>query len=202
MSKTNDILPEGYETPSSGGNYMKLEIGDNELRAMSKPIMGWIYWDMNGKPVRINAGPKAKPTVDPALIKVDKQGKKDLKFFWAFVVFNIKTGTIQIIELTQSSIQKGIEEYLRSPKWGSYFGYDINLKKIMTGDKTSYQVLTNPPSPITDAAKKAFTERGKINLAAMFVSGDPFAAAPVAALAPPPVQAPAAEVVGDDDLPF
>lgn len=206
MSKTNDILPEGYETPSSGGNYMKLETGDNEFRAMSKPIMGWIYWDVNGKPVRINAGPKAKPVVDLALIKADKQGKKDLKFFWAFVVYNIKTGTIQILELTQSSIQKGIAEFLMSPKWGSYYGYDINLKKIMTGDKTSYQVLTNPPAPITDEAKKAFTDRGKINLAAMFASQDPFAASSASAPAPTPTPVTTKEevpaVIGDDDLPF
>lgn len=184
--QTNDILPEGYKTPSSGGNYMKLETGDNEFRALSKPILGWIYWDNNSKPVRVKSAPETRPFVDPSLIKADKQGKKDLKFFWSLVVYNYKTKSIQILEFTQSSIQKGIEEFLKSPKWGSYYGYDINIKKIIVADKTSYQILTNPPAPVSEEIKKAYTDKGKINLEALFGGGDPFS--PIAPVANPVVE--------------
>lgn len=172
--QANDILPEGYKTPSNGGNYMKTEIGDNEFRALSKPIMGWMYWNNNRKPVRINSAPDKRPFVDPSLIQEDKKGKRDLKFFWCFVVYNYKTSSIQILEITQSSIQKGIEGFLKSPKWGSYYGYDINIKKLVEGDRTSYQILTNPPSPVSEEIKKAYKDKGKINLEALYQGADPF----------------------------
>ena len=40
----NTFLPETYELPQSAGGYMKLQQGENKLRILSKPIIGWLDW--------------------------------------------------------------------------------------------------------------------------------------------------------------
>ena len=200
----NDFLPEGYETPESAGNYMKFETGDNELRILSKAVMGWMYWSKDSKPVRLEFDPAGKPDIDKSLIKPDKQGRQDLKFFWALVVYNYKLEAIQILEIPQVSILKPIEDYAKSPKWGSPFKYDLNIKKSIDGDRTNYMVTANPPTPVSEAVKAAFIAKGKINLAALFNAGDPFAPVPGEEPEAPKVPAAEADPIGapTDDLPF
>jgi hypothetical protein len=56
---TSGFLPEGYEVPKSGGNYMKLKQGPNKFRILSAPIIGWEYWSEDRKPVRARASASA-----------------------------------------------------------------------------------------------------------------------------------------------
>lgn len=203
---TNSFLPEGYKTPDSGGNYMKFDQGDNEFRILSKTLVGWEYWNLENKPVRIEG--VAKPAVDPALIKVDAQGNQHLKHFWAFVVYNYKAKAIQILQINQNKIQKDLESYIVNPKWGNPFLYDFNVKKSGEKLQTKYQIIATPPAPVTDEVKAAYKEKSPINLKALLTGGDPFAgvkpAVAAATVAPPTpaVTAPSSEATHEDELPF
>ena len=88
---------------------MKLQRGENRLRILSKPIIGYEYWNLENKPVRLKG--KDKPVVALELIKVDAQGNRNLKHFWALVVWNYAENAIQILEITQQSVQSAIEAY-------------------------------------------------------------------------------------------
>jgi hypothetical protein len=42
----NSFLPDNYERPAaSGGNYAKLEDGQNRFRFLSPAVVGWLYWN-------------------------------------------------------------------------------------------------------------------------------------------------------------
>ena len=47
-----DFFPsEDYKLPITS-NYMKFLEGDNTFRVLSSSIVGWEYWNIEGKPVR------------------------------------------------------------------------------------------------------------------------------------------------------
>src|ERR1700751_1003661 len=101
------FLPENYEAPKSGGSYMKLQDGENKIRILSKPIIGWVGWE-NRKPIRS----KVKPA------RTFDQGK-EAKHFWAFIIWNYATEAIEIMEITQRGIQKAIESLSKDSDWGA-----------------------------------------------------------------------------------
>lgn len=165
MENNNDFLPSGYVQPISGGNnYMKIKQGENKFRILSKPIVGWLDWQ-DKKPLRFDF--KNKPNaIDPT---------KPVKHFWAFVVWNYNDKAINILEITQSSIQQAITALTKDDDWGSPFGYDIKI--VRTGEKmeTTYTVNPVPHKPITDDVKKAYFEKPVI-LEKLFKGEDPFSA--------------------------
>src|SRR4051794_7544391 len=103
----NSFLPENYERPAaSGGNYAKLEEGPNKFRILSNAVVGWLYWNTDNKPVRLTH----RPDVLPDDIRYENGKPDKVKHFWAFVVWNYKESRIQIIEITQVSIQGPLED--------------------------------------------------------------------------------------------
>ena len=107
-TKETDVdtfLPDDYDLPSSGGNYMKLADGDNVFRIMSRAIYGWEYWteDEDGKhPNRVHE--KAEVPKE-----MWHNGNHKPKHFWAFVVWNWAEERFQILQLTQKTIQKELK---------------------------------------------------------------------------------------------
>ena len=159
-----DFLPQGYEPPKSQlGNYMKLQQGDNRFRVLSKPIIGWLDWD-NNKPLRFRSNEKPSAPINPA---------KPIKHFWAFVVWNYETKSLQILEITQSGIQQQITGIARDPDWGSPFDYDLSINKTGQEKETKYVVNPKPHKAIADEIQSALIS-AKINLEALFSGGDPF----------------------------
>lgn len=140
----NDFLPDGYEVPVSSGNYMKFEKGDNLFRVLSSAVVGYEYWNHQNKPVRVTK----KPESMPADIRLDEEGEVKIKHFWAFIVWNYKAGKIQVLELTQATIQSAIENLVRDTDWGDPKGYDIKVTR--TGEKleTEYTVSPKPHMPV------------------------------------------------------
>lgn len=163
MEPNNDFLPAGYEQPKTGGNYMKLKSGENKFRILSKPIIGWLDWQ-DKKPLRFAFDNKPLKSIDPT---------KPVKHFWAFVVWNYQDEQINVLELTQSSIQGAIKNLSADNDWGSPFEYDIKI--IKTGEKmeTEYKVNPIPHKPLADEIKKAFSDK-PCNLNALFTNDDPF----------------------------
>lgn len=171
---TDTFLPTDYEIPATS-RYMKLEEGDNMFRILGSAITGMEYWktiDGGGrKPVRLKPG-VAVPVSE--LEENPKTGEVELpKHFWAFPVFNYADKKVQILEITQKTIQKAIKGYVDSPKWGDPKEYDITITRSLENGKTAYTVMANPKEEVDELIKKEFRET-TINLEALYEGRDPF----------------------------
>lgn len=163
-----EFLPANYEAPRSSGNYFKLEDGENRIRILSRPILGWEDW-IEKKPVRYRMDNKPAAPYDP---------KKSIKHFWSMIAWNYAMNSIQILHITQSSIQKAIEVLSKDADWGAPYGYDIKIYKSGNGVDTEYSVNPTAPKPISQEILDAFAKK-PCNLEALYTNADPFAASPV-----------------------
>lgn len=166
----DNFLPDEYEIPASPSNYMKLQDGENTFRVLSSAIVGWEYWNTENKPVRMRKAPENIPSD----IRIDKGVVSKIKPFWAFIVWNYATKTIQILEITQKSIMGAIKSVVDNKKWGNPKGYDITITRMGEGLDTEYSTMPNPHSGVEDEVIEAF-ENKKVNLEALFEGKDPFA---------------------------
>lgn len=163
MKTSNDFLPQGYEQPTSGGNYAKLKQGENKFRILGKPIIGWLDWQ-DKKPLRFRMKDKPSQPIDPT---------KAVKHFWAMVVWNYNENQIQILEITQSSIQSAISTLSNDEDWGNPLSYDIKI--VRTGEKMETQYAVNPvPHKPLSAEISMALEAKPIKLEALFDGEDPF----------------------------
>jgi hypothetical protein len=165
------FLPENYERPAtSGGNYAKLEDGQNRFRFLSPAIVGWLYWNTDNKPVRL----RERPETLPEDIRYEN-GKPDrIKHFWSFVVWNYREAKLQILELTQASIQGPIEDLVVTPEWGNPTEYDITISKKGQKLDTEYSVQPSPHKPVAEDVAALF-KATHVDLPALFDGKDPFA---------------------------
>jgi hypothetical protein len=106
-------LPQDYEVPKSGGNYLKFDEDTTKFRVMSQLVMEYENWNGDNKPVRSKEPIKGVPE-DARL----DDGKFKPKHFWAFVVWNYKDAKLQILEITQATIQRAIQDLVMSEDWG------------------------------------------------------------------------------------
>lgn len=165
QTQQNDFLPQDYEAPQTGGNYMKFEKGDNKFRILCKPILGWLDWK-DKKPLRFRMNEKPEKPIDPA---------KPVKHFWAMVVFDERDQKIKILEITQASIQKAITDLAKSSDWGSPLEYGLTIVKKGEDKNTEYSVIPSPPKALSDAVNTLYQSFKYINLDALYEGGDPFA---------------------------
>jgi hypothetical protein len=159
------FLPEDYEAPKNGGGYMKIQKGENKIRILSKPIIGWEEWTKEKKPVRYRHDNKPETSISP---------KEPLRHFWAFIVWNYNDQQIQVLHVTQAGIRKGIELLIENPDWGQPFYYDIKIIKEGEEMKTKYHVSPVPHKPVAVHIIEAFKAR-PCKLEAIFDNDDPFA---------------------------
>lgn len=165
MQNENEFLPEGYEAPVSGGGYMKLQDGENRFRILSKPIIGWLDWTAEKKPLRFGYKYKPEKPINP---------KQAIKHFWAFIVYNHNEKAVQILEITQASIQQALTALNKDEDWGAPFGYDIKINRTGKDMETKYTINPSPKKDLTEEQKKAALEK-RVNLNALFQNEDPFA---------------------------
>lgn len=159
------FLPENYEQPASGGRYTKLDVGETRIRIISNSIVGWLGWTTDNKPLR----DKSKELIT----RVDNL-KDSPRHFWAFLVWNFKTEQIEIMEITQRSIQNAIMKLYKSDDWGDPKGYDITINKEGEGMKTEYHIQGAPKSKFNaEKVKDAFAS-APVNLQAILTGDDPF----------------------------
>lgn len=160
--ENNDFLPQDYEAPAGSGNYMKLQDGENKIRILSKPIIGWIDWkDKVPHRFRMNAKPE-KPLSD-----------KPIKHFWAFLVWNYEAQAVQILEITQATIQKTIQDLSKNEDWGAPFFYDLKITRKGKDLATEYSVMPSPKKDLLEEIKKAALEKPAY-LEALFEGADPW----------------------------
>ena len=155
----NNFAPKDYKVPTSGGLYMKFEEGNNKFMILDKPIMGYEYWNNLNKPVRSIE----KFTTTPN-IKVEKDGSTKINHFWIMPVYNYKEEDVQILEITQKTIQNAILGYSNNEDWGNpILKYSITVSKSGTGLGTEYSVMANPTKEVAQSIKDAW-ERNKADV--------------------------------------
>jgi hypothetical protein len=167
MNTQNNWLPQDYVKPAGNSNYFKFEEGNNKFRIMSAPIVGWIDWAEEvcyGKRKPIRTKQKPEKAFDP---------ERPPRHFWAFIIWDYKSESLQIMEVTQTTIQDAIYGLQLDEQWGSPTGYDINVSRKGEKMETKYQVIPSPPQQVCQEAQTAYTE-SSIELQALFVGGDPF----------------------------
>jgi len=177
-----DFLPKNYEAPKSEGNYMKLKKGANPIRILGPAITGFEYWNAANKPVRSPEGWDMAP--------LDMREGERVKHFWAFPVWNYEVEKVQILQLTQKSIQGAIQAYVDNKKWGDPTKYDLVITRVGDGLETEYTTIAEPHSE----APKA--DISGINLNALFKGEDPFTSKTDAGVQYP------TEDIKPEDIPF
>lgn len=158
------FLPNDYTLPVSGGNYTKLDQGETKLRILSDAITGYEYWNTENKPVRSDQYPGDTPDI--------REDSKP-KHFWAMVVYNYSTKTVQIWQVSQKSIQNSLLNLVQDSDWGSPKDYDIKIKREGEGLDTRYQLSPSPKSKVSEDITRAY-EAKPVDLKKLFTGEDPF----------------------------
>jgi hypothetical protein len=183
-----------YEVPKPESKYLKFEEGATEFLALASAVIGWEYWNKDGKPVRLSANPEEVPED----IRIDaKTGKPEaIKHFWAFPVIEVATGKVKILEITQKTVQKGILALVKSA-WGNpVLSYSITVTRDDSVTPTSYSTMPNPKLTAIPTAWASAWDKAKVNgfdMTRLFRNADPFTpdehdtVAPAPATAVPPV---------------
>lgn len=192
----SNFLPDDYELPTSDGGYMKLENGENRFRIMESPILGYELW-MGGKPKRYKMGEDiSMQEVEMADVDKATGEPRPPKHFWAFVVWNYKTERLQILEITQKTLQKAITALNRDKDWGNPAGddgYDIVIHKEGQKFDTEYQVNPKPKTGLATEILEAY-KNASINTEALFTGDNPFAKGDA--------KAKKEKEVNEEDIPF
>lgn len=158
----DDFFDKGYELPNPSDKYAKLDSGQNRFRIVSRPIMGYVWWedtDEGRKPVRI---PFNEVPTDPSY-----------KHFWAMKVWSYDKGRVQVLEISQRTIQEAIKDLQMNPKWGDPREYDLVIVRKGEGLETTYGVQPEPKEELSSEVRKADQEN-EVVLEALFEGGDPF----------------------------
>jgi len=158
-----EFLPSDYESPKSNSNYFKLQDGENKIRILSKPILGWLDWK-DKKPLRFRMNAKPTHSIDP---------NQAIKHFWTMIIWDYAQKKICIFEMTQASIWKRIETLSVDEDWGAPYRYDLKITKSGSQKDTKYTILPVAPKEIWPEIRDAFKEL-PIDLEELFKGGDPF----------------------------
>lgn len=149
---------------------MKLKQGANRFRILSPAITGLEYWNKENKPVR------SKEIWDliPQEIKVGNDGMPtSIKHFWAFVVWNYNESLVQILEITQATIQRGLKIKIDNRE-GKATENDFIITRTGEGMDTEYDIDIAEASPLKAEIEIAYKAK-KVDLKALFIAADPFA---------------------------
>ena len=167
------FFPKDYKVPSGGSRYLKLETGKNTFRILSDPIIGWEYWTEEGDkktPVRV----KTLKEVPSDRVNASEQDRK-AKHFWAMFVYNRDLDTIQVLEVTQATIQAGIKALVDESDWGDPRDYDISINRDGEGLETKYAVTPKPKTELDMETAALWTECKKVyDLNKMYAGENPF----------------------------
>lgn len=160
------------ELPKTMGNYLKFEQGANKFRILSEPIMGWEYW------TEAKSKEKSKPirSVErPSVIPLDADISKgwNPRYFWAFVVWNLNAKRLQILEITQKGLLKGLQDLINNEDYGNPQEYSITVTRTGEGLESEYTLVPSPPKPVPADIKKIYEET-PIRLSALLDGEDPF----------------------------
>lgn len=173
----NNFLPQDYNIPQKDyniqqkSNYTRLQDGENVLRILESPVLGWKLW-VGGKPLRRIDESFTTDEKNRADINQFTDRRNTPQHFWAMVVWNYNLKRLQIWEVTQKGIMRDLRGLSKS-KWGSPTEYDITVNK--TGEKmdVTYSLLPSPKEKLEKSIENAYKE-AKIDINKLFDGDDPF----------------------------
>lgn len=149
--KTSSFVPDGYEVKTSGGDFFKLQPGDNKFRVLTDAVVGREGWSQN-KPFRRGG---ADAHIDADEVDLDEKTKKPkINDFMAFYILDHADNKVKIASFTQSGIKKAILSYAAEEDYGHPMGYDLKINKSGDGLLTKYTVTPSVPKPLPAAAQK------------------------------------------------
>ena len=172
---SDNFLPDEFTgIPQGETNYLKFEEGENIFRILSSAIIGYEYWtgqDKDRKPVRVH-------TLDevPEEFLNNKDNRQNAKYFWAFIVYNPKTKSIQLLEVKQKTILRSLEALVKSKAWGDPKLYNIMVTKTKTGSEdrdVEYSVMPEPKEELDKGILKLYKDMD-LDLSALYKGDDPF----------------------------
>lgn len=198
MTNDNGFLPPDYRPPESAGKYLRFKDAETRFRVLSPtPLMGNVGWTTrDGKPCPLRKANGENWNLN------ELRDQKPPRHFWALAVWGYAVKRIQVLEITQSTIQKAIASLAKDADYGHPTGYDIVVRRTGEGMDTEYQVIPKPPKKVEkDIAAAWESLQDRFDLTRLMSGGDPFGDDMSAGngsgydeLNPPPI--------GDDDLPF
>lgn len=177
---SGDFYQEGYRLPDKKKQFMKFEVGDNHFRILSAPLMGFVHFNNENKPVR-------KLFVDGDFSEEEmkqNKAKKDAdsgnyegsRHFWALIVWSYNHSAPKILEITQSTIMKAIDSHVKDQDWGDPRAYDIVVTRTGTGKTdTEFSLRAKPKKELSkDISDIVIELENKCNLNALMSGDYPF----------------------------
>ena len=171
----SSFLPDEFKgIPQGPSNYFKFVDGENTFRVLSPAVIGYEYWmgeEKDRKVFRVKDWDEV-----PDEFKNNKDNRNNAKYFWAFVVYNLATESVQILEVKQKKVMNGIEALDKSKSWGDPTAYNIIVTKTKTGPEprdVEYSVMPEPKEKLDPAILKKYKEM-EIDLDLLFKGEDPF----------------------------
>lgn len=162
-------IPKNVVIPTSSGQFAKMQDGMNRYRVLSNAVTGWEGWK-DRQPFR-HEGDVCK--IKPEQVDNNQDGKPNINYFWAMVVWNYKESRVQVLTITQKTIMTALFQLEENVEdFGDLKNYDIIINKTKVGDKTSYTVQGTPSKPITEEIKTAL-EESKVDLSKLFAGEYP-----------------------------
>jgi len=181
ISKNGTFLPTGYKVPDKSKQFMKLTPGDNVIRALSTPLIGWVIFTEDKKPIRRHMDEGEFTREDMRQLKAKKKEDGDFesaKHFWFLLVWDYNAKAPKCLEITQVSVLKPLYSLVENPKWGDPRKYDININRVGTGkNDTEFTVTPEPHSPLlqeTEDAIAILEESKLLDLDAIWKGEYPF----------------------------
>jgi hypothetical protein len=165
---TNSVgfLPDDYDVPTNGGSYLKLREGQNRIRILGSPLLGWLQWEETPEGKRPKRSSMDKKPTGP-----------DVKHFWAMPVWDHQAEKVSILEITQATIQQALRDLAKDLEWGNPREYDVTIQRKGSGLDTEYSVRPSPKTAISQEIRDAVTAT-PLCLEALFENGNPFEAPP------------------------
>ncbi|EKT4545548.1 hypothetical protein AAIP58_000068 [Flavobacterium psychrophilum] len=186
LSTTSTFLPPSYKMPDKSKQFMKFEQGDNVIRFLTSPIAGWVFFNDSNKPVRRKydqslptLGDFSKEELKELKAKKAENGELEgCRHFWIALVWDRKTKSPKILEITQIDILKTILGLNNDADWGSPMNYDVNVNRIGAGKlDTTYTVTPKPHKELDSDIQAVLIEledSNLLNLDAIWDGGYPF----------------------------
>lgn len=160
-------IPSDFEPQSLASNFLKLTPGKHRIRVLSGAVAGYEWWEDTPeggrKPKRIPLD--GRPPVEYA---------ETVRKFLAFPIYNYELSKIQVMEITQASIQKELKALEKDPDWANLVDFDLEIERTGNDKNTTrYRITPKPKSEMSKEVQKA-AEAGLPVLDALFKGQDPF----------------------------
>ncbi len=181
LSTSNAFFPSDYVVPDKSKQFMKLTPGDNIIRILSSPLLGYVVFGKDKKPRRksFGLGDFTKSELAELEPKLKDDGTPEgSKHFWIMLVWDFSENIPRILEVTQTSILKPLFAYAQDEDWGDLRTFNVNINRVGTGvNDTEFKVMAKPhkplPKTIVDEVN-TLVETGMLDLEAIWRGEYPF----------------------------